>query len=208
MLLRTLALLCLCLACFAEAPKKTIVKVDSFFQPNNMENIYTKQLVWFMQKHPEIMLEQWGGISLPGGKSSLMMAIAGKTAPDVGLSWFHIIRNEISQEFLYPLNEWIGEDRNGDGEIDDSEAKWPGWKKISPLLRKVATVDGKVYGLPLPVKDMVAIIYRVDLVSAAGLDPNKPPKTWDELLYWCYKLTDTNRIIPGAITISVPRFVT
>ena len=54
MLLRTLALLCLCLACFAEAPKKTIVKVDSFFQPNNMENIYTKQLVWFMQKHPEI----------------------------------------------------------------------------------------------------------------------------------------------------------
>ena len=127
-------------------------------------------------------------------------AFAGKTAPDVGLSWFHIIRNEISQDFLYPLNEWIGEDTNGNGEIDDSEAKWPGWKKIPPLLRKVATVDGKVYGLPLPVKDMVAIIYRVDLVSAAGLDPNNPPKTWDELLYWCYKLTDTNRIIPGAIT--------
>lgn len=200
MLLRALVLLCLSLACFAEAPKKTLVKVDSFFQPNNMENIYTQQLVQFMQKNPQILLEQWGGISLPGGKSSLMMAIAGKTAPDVGLSWFHIIRNEISQDFLYPLNEWIGEDTNGNGEIDDSEAKWPGWKKIPPLLRKVATVDGKVYGLPLPVKDMVAIIYRVDLVSAAGLDPNNPPKTWDELLYWCYKLTDTNRIIPGAIT--------
>jgi hypothetical protein len=36
-----------------------------------------------------------------------MMAIAGQTAPDVMESWFHIIRNDIDQGFLYPLNEWI-----------------------------------------------------------------------------------------------------
>ena len=202
MLFRILLLLSLGIACLAENQTKppTTVKIAHFFRPNQMENATTRELVKFNRKHPDIFLEEWNGISLPGGKSSLMMAIAGGTAPDIGLSWFHILRNEIKQEFLYPLNEWIGEDLNKNGKLDDSEIKWEPWKKVPPLFRKVATVNGKIYGLPLPEKNMVAIIYRTDLVAAAGLDPNKPPKTWDELRFWCYKLTDTEKVIPGSIT--------
>jgi len=182
-------------------PRKTIVKVDSFFDPNKPEDAYTRQLIEFTRKHPDIEVQQWGGISIPGGggRASLMMAIAGKTAPDIGMSWFHIIRNEIKQQFLYPLNEWIGFDSNGNGQIDDDEAKWEGWKRVPLLWRNVATVNGKVYGIPVPVKNITAIIFRIDMVKAASLDPNKPPKTWDELYYWCQKLTDPNRNIPGAI---------
>ena len=181
--------------------QKTVkVKIYSFFDPNHPESAYTRQLIGFMRRNPDIKVQRWGGINLPGGgMASLMMSIAGETAPDIGLSWFHTIRNEIKQRFLYPLNEWIGDDINGDGQIDDSEAKWPGWKKIPPLWRKVATVDGKVYGIPVPVKNMTAILYRVDMVKAAGLNPNKPPETWDELYYWCQKLTDPNKNIPGAV---------
>jgi len=180
--------------------KPVVVKMDYFFRPNYPEYAYTRQLINFMRLNPDVKIQKWGGISLPGGsKASLMMAIAGKTAPDVGLSWFHIIRNEIKQQFLYPLNEWIGDDTNGNGRIDDSEAKWPLWKRIPPLYRKVVTVKGKVYGIPIPVKSIVAVLYRIDMVKAAGLDPNNPPKTWDELLYWCQKLTDPNKNIPGAI---------
>ena len=182
-------------------PRKTIVKADSFFDPNEPEDAYTRQIIDFTRKHPDIEVQQWGGISIPGGggRASLMMAIAGKTAPDIGMSWFHTIRNEIKQQFLCPLNEWIGDDKNGNGQIDDDEAKWPGWQNVSPMMRKVATVNGKVYGIPVPVKNITAIIFRIDMVKAAGLDPNKPPKTWDELYYWCQKLTDPNKNIPGAI---------
>ena len=202
MLFRFLILFFLGAACLAETRNKppTTVKIAHFFRPNQMEDATTRELIKFNRTNPDIFLEEWGGISLPGGKSSLMMAIAGGTAPDIGLSWFHILRNEIKQEFLYPLNEWIGEDLNKNGKLDDSEIKWEPWKKVPPLFRKVATVNGKVYGLPLPEKNMVAIIYRTDLAAAAGLDPNKPPKTWDELRYWCYKLTDTEKVVPGSIT--------
>ena len=197
-------------ACYAYAAdvasEKIIVKAYYFFNPNSPESAYTRQLIRFMKQNPGIEVQQWGGIQLPkGGQASLMMAIAGKTAPDLGLSWFHTIRNEIKQQFLYPLNEWIGDDLNGNGQIDDNEAKWPGWKKIPPLWRKVATVDGKVYGIPVPVKNMAAILFRVDMVKAAGLDPNKPPRTWNEFYYWCQRLTDPNKNIPGAVIQSGQR---
>ena len=165
---------CLLAAAVPEpSPKISIKTTSNFFSPNKPEDPYTRQMIDFMRKNPSIEILKWGGINIPnGGKAPLMMAIAGKTAPDFGLSWFHIIRNEIKQQFLYPLNEWIGEDTNGNGMIDDSEAKWSGWKDIPPLWRKVATVKGKVYGIPLPVRTMVAILYRTDMVKAAGLDPN------------------------------------
>ena len=72
-------------------------------------------------------------------------------------------------------------------------------KKLKPLWRRVCTIDGKVYAIPWAKSTDVAIIYRLDMVAAAGLNPNKPPKTWAEFIYWCQKLTDPNKNIPGAI---------
>jgi multiple sugar transport system permease protein len=184
-----------------EEDAKTVVKTtSSFFNPNNPEDPYTRQMIELMHNNQQLEVQQWGGIRIPGGnKAAVMMAIVGKTAPDIDLAWFHLIRNQIKQEFLYPLNEWIGDDANRNGSIDDAEAKWEGWKNIPPLWRKVATVGGKVYGIPVPVKTTVAVLYRTDMVRAAGLDPNKPPRTWDEFYEWCQKLSDPNKNIPGAM---------
>ena len=184
-----------------DTDKPITIKIQQFYNPNTPEKSDTQRLIQLMREYPVMRLERWGGIMLPGGgaKAALMMSIAGKTAPDVGYSWFHIIRNEAKQGFLYPLNEWIGEDKNGNGQIDDDEAIWEGWKKVKPLWRRVCTIDGKVYGIPYSGNADLAIIYRVDMVAAAGLNPNKPPETWEEFLYWCQKLTDPNKNVPGAI---------
>jgi multiple sugar transport system permease protein len=153
-------------------------------------------LLQLMKKDPSIEVREWSGLTLPGGagRTPLLMSIAGQTAPDLYYSWFHIIRSDISQGFVYPLNEWIGNDANGDGRIDPAEAtQWPQWKDVPALSRHVATVDGKIYGIPTPTINYMGIIFRIDLVRQAGLDPAKPPKTWDEFLYWCQKLTDKER---------------
>ncbi len=170
------------------------VKVDWFFDPNTPESPDTRNLLDFMKLNRDIEVEEWGGIKLPGGtyaakRSSLMMAIAGGTAPDIGSSWFHTIRTESESGFLHPLNEWIGTDQNGNGQIDDHEAKWAPWKNINSLLRRVATHEGKVYGIPTATKGDFIVIYRIDHVREAGLDPNNPPQTWSELKRWCQKCT-------------------
>jgi len=177
------------------------VKVTYFYRPAAPEHPMTKRLIELMREDPGIKITEWGGINLPGGggRAPIMMAIAGKTAPDIMESWFHIIGNDIRQGFLYPLNEWIGEDTNGNGQIDDDEAKWERWRDVPPLWRQVATHEGKVYGIPQPLVYHLGVIYRTDLVRAAGLDANNPPRTWDELVYWCQRLTDPGKNIPGAV---------
>lgn len=178
---------------FAKAPETDAVKVSvvsRFYDPNQSEQ--TPNLVEMMKRDPKLRIEMWSGLSLPGGggRSSIIMSIAGQTSPDILDSWFHVIRNDVDQGFLYPLNEWIGDDLNGDGEISVEEAKWPGWKNVPELWRKVATKDGKIYGLPQAGAATMGVLFRTDLVRNAGLDPSRPPKTWDEFYDWCMRLSD------------------
>ena len=51
---------------------------------------------------------------------------------------------------------------------------------IQQQLRDIYTVDGKVYGIPRTGYSM-GLIYNKKLFEKAGLDPEKPPATWDEL---------------------------
>lgn len=38
-----------------------------------------------------------------------------------------------------------------------------------------------------------ALYYNKNMVKAAGLDPEKPPTTWDEMADWAVKMTDTKK---------------
>ena len=170
------------------------------YRPDLPEDPATKQILRFTAAHPEIRPFQWGGLTLPGGggRAAFMLSLAGGTAPDVYKAWFHILRHDIDEGFCHPLNEWLGDDVDGDGKLSDAEAKWPGWKDVPQLWRDVATKDGKVYAVPTPGFAYYGIVYRKDLVKAAGLDPEKPPRTWVEFADWCRKLTFADKNIPGA----------
>ena len=170
------------------------------YSPDHPEDPATKQILRFTAAHPEIRPFKWGGLTLPGGggRAAFMLALAGGTAPDVYKAWFHILRHDIDEGFCYPLNEWLGDDADGDGKLSDAEAKWPGWKDVPQLWRDVATKDGKVYAVPTPGFAYYGIVYRKDLVKAAGLDPENPPRTWDAFADWCRKLTFADKTIPGA----------
>lgn len=48
--------------------------------------------------------------------------------------------------------------------------------------------NGKVYGVPFQ-RSTPVMYYNKDAFTAAGLDPEKPPQTWDELISAAQKLT-------------------
>lgn len=53
--------------------------------------------------------------------------------------------------------------------------------QLSPGAMEPYTIDGRIYGLPFDM-GMVGMWYSRDLFEQAGLDPDSPPATWDELL--------------------------
>jgi multiple sugar transport system substrate-binding protein len=50
---------------------------------------------------------------------------------------------------------------------------------------------GQLYGLPIW-GGTYAEIYNRDLVTKAGLDPDKPPKTWNDYMAWAKKLSGSD----------------
>lgn len=57
-----------------------------------------------------------------------------------------------------------------------------------PICLDLVKYKGKVHAMPGDYMSMV-LIYNPNLFKAAGLDPKKPPKTWDEFLNYTKKLT-------------------
>lgn len=170
----------------ATTPVKPItVSFMGGYDPDTPEGAITRQILALVDTYPELHPIKWGGLDLPGagGRAPLLLAMAGGNAPDIYNCWFHIIQNDIENGFLAPLNEWISEEQ---------------WQQVPELWRKVATRDGKIYGLPTAQIAYYGIVYRKDLVRAAGMDPEKPPETWDEFYRWCQKLTHPRKAVPGA----------
>jgi multiple sugar transport system substrate-binding protein len=59
---------------------------------------------------------------------------------------------------------------------------WPG-------AMKSVTWQGKTYGIPTN-NETMALIWNAGLFQAAGLDPEKPPATWDDLVVYSKQIKD------------------
>lgn len=57
---------------------------------------------------------------------------------------------------------------------------------------KSGQLDGKMYALPFA-PDVSVLLYNKDHYTEAGLDPESPPTTWDELIEYSQKLTTEDR---------------
>ncbi len=70
----------------------------------------------------------------------------------------------------------------------------------SPFVVNYFTYGGKTYGIPMLEGSDAQLFYNKDMFTAAGLDPNKPPTTFDEMMADAQKLTKYDS--SGNITVS------
>jgi len=170
---------------------------------------------WLKTFHDPATGEPWGSLirlapdnqlKFPGFSLKLLNFAAGTgeeviITPTVGVQEYIKYRD---QRFLLPLNPYIWKvrsDKHGnplrtsdgawDYETDDSGkriALWPDWDKIPEAFRTLLTTEGDVFGLPVS-RMGTGLMYRRDMFEQAGIDPDRPPKTWDELFHDSLKIT-------------------
>ncbi len=69
-------------------------------------------------------------------------------------------------------------------------------KLYDPSILALAKLNGNLYGIPF-INAGISFVWNKKLFAQAGLNPNKPPKTWAQLAVYAKKLTDPSTGVYG-----------
>lgn len=132
----------------------------------------------FHRKNPDIRIVNAGGLQLVGDQADNMflMSMAGDRAPDIFYVNFRQYYTFLDQGFCRPLDDFIANDPHA---LDRANPT---------VMNVIKSYDGHVYAVPF-FQVAVGLYYRKDYFREAGLDPEKPPRTWDEFFEYAKKLT-------------------
>ncbi|MEM8493809.1 MAG: extracellular solute-binding protein [Planctomycetota bacterium] len=183
-------------------------------------SLATRELVrLFQERHPEIKIEAFTMPQIHGEAmdSGPLMAIAAGVPPHAIYVNFRQSSTYIEQGFLEPLEPLMARvlsddpkltelDDHGDWIVSPTEAQVAAARELlrsrvpDPVwpvvyregLRPPYDQSRHVWAMPLSMAVNV-LIYRKDLFAEAGLDPDRPPRDWDELLDYARRLTVPSR---------------
>ena len=125
-------------------------------------------LLEFQEANPNVDLALTPTHIGSGSKEKLITAAAAGAPPDVFYMDRYLAGQLSAPGFLLNLNEHI----KATGAFS--------WEDIWPKLRDDCTWKGNIYGVGLHT-DARTYMFNVDHFIEAGLDPEAPPTTWDEL---------------------------
>lgn len=133
----------------------------------------------FEKEHPNIKIDAQ---YVPTGDAlvqKLVTSIQSGTAPDV--SWIHadFLDKLIESDAIYPMEHFIKGQNGLSVEVMND---------FFPQLLGAFSHRKILYAMPME-STVLALIYNKDHFKNAGIDPNEPPKTWDDLKSYSRKLT-------------------
>lgn len=109
-------------------------------------------------------------------------AAAGKP-PAIAIADIAWMGRLLRSDFLLPMDAYI-------------EKEGFDLRDFYPSLLEYSTHEGQTLALPITTNNL-ALFYNKDLFKAAGLDPDRPPATWDELVEYGKKLTKADGSVFG-----------
>ncbi len=133
----------------------------------------------FERENPKIVINAQ---YVPTGDAlvqKLITSVQSNTAPDI--SWIHsdFLQYLVEANAIYPMKTFIdGHDSLTAEDMTD----------IYPPLLQAASWRGTLYSMPMEATDL-AIIYNKDMFRKVGLNPERGPQTWQELVDYAKKLT-------------------
>jgi ABC-type glycerol-3-phosphate transport system substrate-binding protein len=125
--------------------------------------LWKETVLRFEQINPEIKIK---GVEREFSPQEFVTAMAGGKGPDVMHVWVGTLPILAHQGFIAPMDQFV--------------KNWDQKDYVPPIVWEPTQVDGKTYGVPRDTYFTI-LFYRKDLFAAAGLNPEQPPRTWEEL---------------------------
>lgn len=172
---RSLVIIFVFLACLPirAACSKTTLQVWHCWSDRSGQEAWGAIREGFCQLHPDIDIEL---LVVPWNNAQkLLTSIVGGVPPDVTMIDRPIMPQWASRGALVPLDDFIARDQ-----LDGSQFFRHTWEETF--------YEGHQWVLPFNT-DARALFYNKKLFHEAGLDPERPPRTWKELKEYSDKLT-------------------
>lgn len=138
----------------------------------------------FNKKYPNVRID---GKSTPGQclePPRFTAMLKGKSQPDVFYAYFTDLQQVLDNDGAVDISAYV------------NDTSVPALKDIQPQVLDVARKDGKLYALPTSNYTMGLMINR-KLFTQAGLDPDKPPVTWEEVRAASKKIAGLGKGVAG-----------
>ena len=157
----------------ARAPaqtRKQTVTVWSHFAGKNFET-FQRYVSEFQQVQPDIEVKatSYGALEI---LPKYLAAVAGGAPPDVFHAPGYVPPDLAFNKVIAPWDELV--------KVDPTT-----YKNFDPI----TVYDGHRYGIPVN-GGLAVMLYNLELFEKAGLDPAKPPETWDDLIAAAKKMTN------------------
>lgn len=134
----------------------------------------------FNETHPNIEVKGIHMGSYDTLQQKIIASLMAKTSPDIAQCYEALTLKLKNAGKLIELDNFIDNDKDFNKE------------DIIKVFLDNNMYDGKLYSVPFN-KSVPVMYYNKDLFKKVGLDPDKPPQTWEELYEYSKKLTfDSN----------------
>lgn len=162
----------------AEAPKQEVTEIVYWqYYYETKKDLMDTLIVMFEERNPDIKVTQQT-FPYENYNTKVASSVPSGQGPNVINLFYGWLPLYIDSGYLQPL----------------PESKFPNSKienEFFPLV-EAAKFDGKYYALPTAVRSL-ALFWNKDLFKAAGLDPEVPPKTMDEMVTFAKKIAKTDK---------------
>jgi ABC-type glycerol-3-phosphate transport system substrate-binding protein len=157
------------------AAKKEPVKIKFWYILEHNNEYFTEAVANFEKANPNIKIEVQNLPAVVNDiDTKLNAAKLSGTYPDVFATLLVFMGSRGSRGEFAPLDSYI--------------AKMKDKSDIFDSCYQAGKYKGKILGVGYNPSPML-LVYRKDLFKAAGLDPERPPKNWNELRDYAMKLT-------------------
>ncbi len=172
------------MACMAQAQSTTTIEV-LYANDRTTAEAHNEIKTRFEKENPGIKIDFLApAASYEDASQKVLRGALINDLPDVTFQGLNLLRNLVDRNIAVALNPFI--------EADGGAEKLG----YDPGMLRTGTLKSQYYGIPFAVSTPI-IYVNLDLLKAAGIDPDHFPKTWDEIVALGKRLNDPAKGVTG-----------